>query len=78
MRRTHSIRALAIVIAALALGTVVAGGQQLLLPAKEKGFPQIQFADSLISPNNHCPVTGHRLNTQVRPVYVNGVPIGFC
>jgi hypothetical protein len=31
-----------------------------------------------VTPNNHCPVTGHRLNTDVHPVYVNGVPIGFC
>jgi hypothetical protein len=78
MQRNRSIRALLVAIAALTLGAVVAGAQQLLLPAKEKGFPQIQFADSLISPNTHCPVTGHRLNIQVRPVYVNGVPIGFC
>lgn len=78
MHRTHSIRALVLALAALALGAVAAGAQELLLPAKEKGFPQIQFADSLISPNTHCPVTGHRLNIQVRPVYVNGVPIGFC
>ncbi len=78
MNRTHSTRALALALAALALGTVAAGAQQLLLPAKEHGFPQIQFADSLISPNNRCPVMGHRLSIQVRPVYVNGVPIGFC
>lgn len=78
MHRTHSMRRLAITLAALAIGSVAANAQQLLLPAKEPGFPQIQFADSLISPNTHCPVTGHRLNIQVRPVYVNGVPIGFC
>jgi len=78
MHQTHSMRRLAIAFAALAIGSVAANAQQLLLPAKERGFPQIQFADSLISPNTHCPVTGNRLNTQVRPVYVNGVPIGFC
>ena len=44
----------------------------------EKGFPKLAFKDSLVTPNNHCPVTNNRLNPDVHPVYVNGVPIGFC
>lgn len=50
---------------------------EMMLTA-EKGFPKLAFKDSLVTPNNHCPVTGRQLNTEVHPVYVNGVPIGFC
>jgi hypothetical protein len=51
-------------------------GEMMLTP--EKGFPKLAFPDSTVTPNNHCPVTGHQLNAEVHPVYVNGVPIGFC
>ena len=40
--------------------------------------PRIRFADSLLSMNDRCPVTGQKLNTRIPPVYVNGRPIGFC
>jgi len=40
--------------------------------------PRLKFADSLVSVNHRCVVSGSKLNPKVRPVYVNGVPIGFC
>jgi hypothetical protein len=66
-----------VMLAAIELHTVPASAQGLML-TPEKGFPKIAFPDSLVTPNNHCPVTGHQLNADVHPVYVNGVPIGFC
>lgn len=41
-------------------------------------FPRIKYADSLVSPNDRCMVAQQKLNLRVRPVYVNGVPMGFC
>lgn len=40
--------------------------------------PRIKYADSLISANDRCMVALQKLNRRVRPVYVNGVPMGFC
>ena len=41
-------------------------------------LPRIRFADGLISINNLCPVTKRKLSVAFPPVYVNGLPIGFC
>ena len=41
-------------------------------------FPKIKFGDGLVSANDHCPVTKRKLSTSFPPVYVNGLPIGFC
>ena len=40
--------------------------------------PRIKYADSLVSANDRCMVALQKLNRRVRPVYVNGVPMGFC
>jgi hypothetical protein len=40
--------------------------------------PRIRFADGLISANDVCPVTKRKLSPYFPPVYVNGLPIGFC
>lgn len=40
--------------------------------------PRIKYADSLTSANDRCMVALGKLNLRVRPVYVNGVPMGFC
>ncbi|HKQ18618.1 MAG TPA: hypothetical protein VJW75_02615 [Candidatus Eisenbacteria bacterium] len=40
--------------------------------------PRIKYADSLVSGNDRCMVALQKLNRRVRPVYVNGVPMGFC
>jgi hypothetical protein len=41
-------------------------------------LPRIRFGDGLISANDICPVTKKRLSPYFPPVYVNGLPIGFC
>ena len=51
---------------------------QRYLTEKDPAKPRIRYADSLDSPNDRCMVRGERLNLHVRPVYANGVPLGFC
>lgn len=41
-------------------------------------FPRIRFGDGLVSANDRCPVTKRKLSIYFPPVYVNGLPIGFC
>ena len=41
-------------------------------------LPRIRFADGLISANDLGPVTKRKLSVAFPPVYVNGMPIGFC
>ncbi len=54
------------------------GFAQRFVPGEEPELPRIEFADSLVSLNDRCIVRGTRLNLRIRPVYVNGQPIGFC
>lgn len=66
-------------LAILALaGATRAGLAQHYVPGSDPAFPRIRYADSLDSRNDRCIVAGNRLNLKVRPVYVNGRPIGFC
>jgi hypothetical protein len=41
-------------------------------------LPRIRFGDGLVSANDRCPVTKRKLSPYFPPVYVNGLPIGFC
>ena len=41
-------------------------------------LPRIRFGDGLISANDRCPVTKRKLSIYFPPIYVNGMPIGFC
>ena len=41
-------------------------------------FPKIRFEDGSISANDRCPVTKRKLSAAFPPIYVNGLPIGFC
>jgi len=69
-----------IALAALAFQALIphSGLAQRYLPGADPAHPRIRYADSLDSPNDRCIVAGNKLNLKVRPVYVNGVPIGFC
>jgi len=40
--------------------------------------PRVQYKDGSISLNDRCAVRMTRLSRSMRPVYVNGQPIGFC
>ncbi len=54
-----------------AVGEFVAG--------EEDSFPRIRYFDTgLVSLNDRCPVRKTPLNPKMPPVYVNGLPIGFC
>lgn len=68
--------------ACLALGftstLAAAVGAQVHIKSTHEEFPKVLYADTLISANDRCIVAQSRLNPRVRPVYVNGVPIGFC
>ncbi len=41
-------------------------------------FPRLRFGDGLVSANDRCPITKRKLSIYFPPVYVNGLPIGFC
>jgi len=74
-------------ISLLLAGAVACGGRPAeLVPPVGKAelvdasaeLPRIRFADGLISANDLCPVTKRKLSVAFPPVYVNGMPIGFC
>jgi len=75
----RSLRTLAFVatIAAAALWGAPARAQTYV-PQPDLEHPKIQYADSTVSMNDHCPVRHGKLNMAYKPVYVNGRPIGFC
>ena len=51
---------------------------QRFVPGSDEKHPRIQFADSLVSVNDGCIVTGSKLNLRMRATYANGRPIGYC
>ena len=67
---------------ALAVGAVLLapprGAAQRRLPTSDPEHPRIKNADSLVSLNDRCMLRKSKLNPRVRPVYVNGQPLGFC
>lgn len=65
-----------ILLAALALSLACAASAQRYVG--EGDFPRLMYADSLLSANDRCIVSQARLNPRMAPLYVNGVPIGFC
>ena len=41
-------------------------------------LPRIRFGDGLVSADDRCPIPKRKLSVAFPPVYVNGLPIGFC
>lgn len=39
---------------------------------------RVRYADGQLSLNDLCPVAKRGLATRMRPVWVNGRPVGFC
>lgn len=72
--------AAAMLAVALALAVLAAapGGAQRYVPQKDAAHPRLKYADSLVSINDSCAVRGGALSPLIRPVYVNGAPVGFC
>jgi len=47
--------------------------------APADSFPRVRYFESdKITLNDRCPVRKVPLNPKMTPVYVNGLPIGFC
>ena len=69
-----------VVLAGLGLSVALAPAVQAqrYVTTADSLHPRVKFADSLVSANDRCIVAQNKLNRRVRPVYVNGVPIGFC
>ena len=41
-------------------------------------FPRLRYASGTVTLNDRCPVRKSKLNRNLRPLFVNGEPIGFC
>ncbi|GEM_PF-3590384 len=49
------------------------------VPGDQQSHHRLRFADGQVSPNDSCMVKlGNRLNREVPPLYVNGLPMAFC
>ena len=68
-------------LVAIVLACALAGGarsQRYVFETADPAFPRLKYADSLVSANDRCIVSQAKLNPRMAPLYVNGVPIGFC
>jgi hypothetical protein len=41
-------------------------------------YSPLRYADGELSVNNRCPIRRNKLDPKVRPLFVNGKPMGFC
>lgn len=41
-------------------------------------FPRMRYASGAVTINDRCPVRRDKLNPNLRPIFVNGQPVGFC
>lgn len=77
--RRAEVRAVVWLVVVLALAALGARATaQRLVPTADPKHPRLRFSDSLTSVNDRCIVSQSALNPRVKPVYVNGQPIGFC
>lgn len=60
------------------LAAAADGLAQRYVEGDDPDYPRLKYADSLTSLNDRCIVAQNKLNKKIRPVYVNGSPIGFC
>ncbi len=51
---------------------------QHYIATSDTAHPLVRYADSTVSLNDRCIVRQTGLAVRMRPVYVNGLPIGFC
>ncbi|MEO6462810.1 MAG: hypothetical protein ABIP29_07020 [Candidatus Eisenbacteria bacterium] len=80
MRARRFVAAAAMLGLALAAAALAPreGSAQRMVPTGDKAHYRIKYADSLVSINDRCAVKGTSLATDIRPVYVNKQPVGFC
>jgi hypothetical protein len=76
--RPHTASAASFLAALVLSTTAVPCAAQRYVATADSLHPRIKYADSLVSGNERCMVAQRKLNLRVRPVYVNGVPMGFC
>ena len=64
----------------LILGLVLAASAAVpeLVPGADPAFPKLRWEEGGVSANDRCPARRSKLNPRIAPVWVNGVPIGFC
>lgn len=65
-------------IAVVAAVAMIAITQRHAPPSSVSNFSTLTYDDSLVSVNDRCMVRHMKLNPDVHPVYVNGLPMGFC
>jgi len=41
-------------------------------------FPELRYKNGAVTLNDRCPVRRVKLNPNLRPLFVNGRPVGFC
>ena len=41
-------------------------------------FPELRYSSGTVTLNDRCPVRRSKLNPDLRPLFVNGQPVGFC
>ena len=76
--RALRVSGIAALLVAAALLPPRAARAQRFVASADTCCPRIRFADSLTSAHDRCLVTQKKLNLKLQPVYVNGVPMGFC
>ncbi|MEZ5063898.1 MAG: hypothetical protein R3B81_04145 [bacterium] len=69
-----------VVFGCMALGLLTAGPapSQTKIPTPGTERWRVQYPDSTVSLNDLCPVLERNLGASQIPMYVNGLPIGFC
>ena len=71
---TYGLATLVLVTTALPASSAA----QRHVAADDPEYQRVQYTDSLYSLNDQCIVRLRRLSLSIPPVYVNGLPIGFC
>lgn len=69
---------LATVVAAWCITSEHAARAQHRIAGADSLHPLVRYADSLVSVNDRCIISGSGLNPAMHPVYVNEQPVGFC
>ena len=71
--------ATSVLVLGMLLPPTPASPQQYLYSSPPDSLhPRVQYRDGSISLNDRCAVRMTKLSRSMRPVYVNGQPIGFC
>jgi len=50
----------------------------VLVPGDVDSFPRVEYPGVGVTLNDRCMVRQSRLNPEMRPMYVNNHPVGFC